>query len=521
MSSDEAGVDGAGIADFGARTAKRGIVFLAGELVSSVFSLLVLIFASRFLGPSAFGLVAIAVAFSAFVGMGGNFGIGTALRQRLPRLKGIAERGSYISSGYAVACSVATLLMATGLALSCALAGMVYGNAALAVPIELASIMVLASVAFNITLASLVGIGRVARAAVINSVYPAVQLVGVAALLLYGYGVTGVMLGMNLGLLVATLLGLVYLGLDLGFSPNRPTKNIAKNLVGFSAPILVSNISVLGASNFAVVLLGVFALPSVVGNYGVAFKLGTVFQTLIVSNTFVLLPAFSEARDGESISQRLPHMFGWTLYYSLLMIAPLLAYAVANAAPIVRILFSSAYGLAPLYFAIISVGTVAGMFGSYAGTFILSGGDSKRFMRYQLAVVAIEVALLLALTPTLGAWGPLISVFAAAPVALDAIYMGHMARTHSLHGDIGRIAGVLLASAASYLAMLLVSVFVHGSIPLVVANALLLLAVYPPLLAVLGGIRAKDMDFLRRVASHFGAERLADPFIRYTSLFIR
>ena len=91
-----------------------------------------------------------------------------------------------------------------------------------------------------------------------------------------------------------------------------------------------------------------------------------------------------------------------SIYYAALILAPVIAYLSATSIPLIRLLFSKAYPIAPMYFSFIAIGTAIGLLGSYAGTLIIGYGDTRKFMKYQIIGVVVELALLLALTPFIG-----------------------------------------------------------------------------------------------------------------------
>ena len=156
-------------------------------------------------------------------------------------------------------------------------------------------------------------------------------------------------------------------------------------------PIAVSNIAAFGATNFAVLILGVYASAVVVGNYSAAFRLGSIFTIVLSSLTFILLASFSKAFSNRNMSKRIEHIYNSSLRYSLVFILPLLAYVMAASAPLTHLLFSHLYTLAPFYLSVIAFGITLGIIGSFAGTLIISYGDTKKFMYYQIAIIAVEL----------------------------------------------------------------------------------------------------------------------------------
>ena len=254
--------------ELGIKTAKHGTVYIIGEAFTSFLSLIVIIYLARFLLPADFGLYVIAIAFSQLLGMGGNFGIGTALRKKLPESKTMHDSNTLLSNGYFVAAFISLVIAIFGVLLSGSIASIIYHNNALAIPIILASISVFFSVLFNITMASLVGVGRVRESVYSNILYSMSQLAIIIILVSLGFGVVGAMAGYLLSLILGVILGLLLLYKKHRFILSKISKVIIKELTSFSVPLVISNIVNTGVGNFGVVLLGVFVASSIVGNYG-------------------------------------------------------------------------------------------------------------------------------------------------------------------------------------------------------------------------------------------------------------
>jgi O-antigen/teichoic acid export membrane protein len=510
------------LTEFGVSTAKSGAVYVTAEIVSSIISLVIIIIATRLLGTGGFGLLSIAIAFSTVLGMAGNFGLGTALRRRLPQVRDADARKKYISSAYAVSCSIAAVLAIATFALSGYVANSIYNDPSLSLPLQIASILVFVNVFFNSTLAALVGVGEFGYSGMINIAYAVFQLALVSTLIYLGYGPAGAVLGLCTGLIIASVVGFILLAKSISFPLSLPSMAYIKELTGFSIPILVSNLSVVGVTNIAIVILALFASTTVVGNYSAAFRLGGIFSLLLTSSTFILLPTYTSALSRKDHAQHIGKIYNHTVYYSVLLLAPILAYTVANSTQLIYLLFSSQYSSAPFYLAVISAGTMLGIIGSYAGTLLISYGRAKKFMYYQLLVVAVEFVSLVLLTPLLQADGVLISLFVIAPIILDVVYTRALERQFSISIELRRLAGICLSTVIIALLMLLIGQSLQqGGKLILVFNLIVALLVYPPLLVLLRGVEQRNVEFVRQVSKRFGIlGSIFDHVLDYTEFFL-
>ncbi len=509
--------------ELGVATARNGTVYVASKMAGAVVALALLIFLTRYLKPADYGVYTIAVAFATLLGAGGNFGMGTALRKKLPEAHAERERIlNVMGSAYFVSTLIALAISVAGVALSGTIASYVYHSAAMTWPLIVASLIVLLTVLFNVTMAALVGLDLIKESAASNIAYTVLQLIATVTLVVMGYGVLGAVAGLAIGLAAAFVLAAAYLVRNGYARAIMPSRKVIGELTGFSAPVVVANIVASGTAGFAIAFLGVFAGTAIVGSFGAAYKLGRIVELILTSTTFVLLPAFSKAFASEHLAKRISSIYGNSVYYMLLLLLPLIAWLIAAATPLTRLLFSGAYASAPLYFAVIAVGTAAGIIGSFAATLIISNGDTKRFMRYQVVVVVAEVAMLLVLTPLYKAVGVLVALFVIAPVFFDALYLRALREQFGLRLNMRRLVSVVMASAIVAIALLAIVTAMHQHYISIAAAAVADLLVYPPLVAVLGGADRKTTGFIRAIGRRFGpAYRVIDALMQYAELFMR
>jgi O-antigen/teichoic acid export membrane protein len=510
--------------EFGIEVAKSTSIYVGAQLASTLISFFVLILPARVLSTADFGIFVLAIAFATLLGFGGNLSFGSAMRRMLPAsMHDKARQRSLLGNAYFVGSMSGLTITIIALLFSNTIAVAVYHNAQLSLPLRIASIMIILTVLFNLGLSSLVGLGKTKEAAISDLLYSSAQLAAVALLLYAGYGVSGAVAGMTAGFLAGIIAELFYLRSALGNITVRLSKLVMKQILGFSLPVFASDISTMGLTNFAVLFLAVFASTSIVGNYGVAFKLGAAFQVVTVSSTFIMLSSFSKALNKARLSKRIGRIYANSVYYSFLFVLPLLAYLVASATPFIYMLFSSRYVLAPSYFVVIAMGITLGMLASYAGNLMLAYGHTRRFMRYQLIAIAVGLVLMLALTPYFGVTGILASLFVVSPILLAAMYCVALEKDFKLTLHYRKLSAITAAAAlTAILAVLLPTAFRYGGHTALLINLLIVLLVYPLLVALFGGITERNIQFLRKFSYRLGpAAPLLRLVLSYAALFAR
>ena len=508
--------------ELGVKAAKSTLIYTVGNIIGSAAVLLLLIILARLLKPEDFGVYAIAVAFYMLLSIGAHFGMGTALRKELPQvLNNKRKVAELISSSYAIALIVALAIAIVAMVLSNAIAVYVYHNSGIASTLILASSLVFLYALFNLTLAILIAIEKVRYGTMIYLMYAFVQLFAATALVLLGYGVFGAMVGLGIGLLVSSFVGLykIYRYIDGKFA--RPSKSTVKHLMGFSAPVVASNIAVQGPPNLAILLLGVYVTTIIVGNYNAAFRFGNFVNVFLVANAFVLLPSFAKAFSDKNLSSKIGKIYNSSIQYTLMLILPVIVYAVSVANPLMRLLFSAQYSIAPFYFAVIVLGSSMGIISTYAGNLIVGYGDTKRFMTYQLIGVALQIILLLAMTPILHAVGVLLALFVISPVLLDIIYIRALYKQFSFRHSTGSILRLVVPALMLLVLLYGVALLLHNSMYSLPVNAALTILIFPPLAVVFGGIKNENTVIIREISKSLRIDRIAGYIIDYTEMFMR
>ncbi|MGC8537651.1 MAG: oligosaccharide flippase family protein [Candidatus Micrarchaeia archaeon] len=510
------------VEELGISTARSSGTFISGKVVGAILSLAMLIFLARVLGPQYFGFYTLVISFSMFLGLGGNFGIATALRKLLPEDRDKAKQGEAIGTGYVITASVSAAIAVAGILLSGTISQYAYHNSAITLPMEVASITVLLSVLVNMGISAVLAMGKSRRSTNVVIAYSSLEFVFTVILVELGYGVLGAILGIAAGLFIGATLAFYYIAKEVGLSALKATRAMARKLTRFSIPLVVSNVAQVGIVNFGILLLGVFVAANILGNFGTAFKLGRFVELLLTSSTFVLLPAFSKAIGSEGMSKRMSSIYNNSIYYAVLILAPAIAYLSATSIPLIRLLFSKAYPIAPVYFSFIAIGTSLGLLGSYAGTLIIGYGDTKKFMKYQIIGVIAELALLIALTPFIGAFGVLIAMFAVSPVLLDVLYSIALKGQFSLSLDYSKALRAAIAALIPGLMALGIGYVLHFRMLTILVNLFVIAALYPAMLSYMGGINRHNLDFISRVGKgHSVISKLIGMAVAYTGMFIK
>jgi O-antigen/teichoic acid export membrane protein len=182
---------------------------------------------------------------------------------------------------------------------------------------------------------------------------------------------------------------------------------------------------------------------------------------------------------------------------------------------------SYSYTTAPIYFAIIALGLMLGIIGNYSGTLLVGFGDTKTFMKYQIAILGIEIALTIILAPIWKAYGVIAAVFLIGSLASDLLFIKLLKQEFSITLEYGSFAKIVAANVLLG-AMLVAAAFLSGngyiSIPIDITIALL---VYPPLMAKIGSVDGQVLKLIRNAAKGIPLiYETASAMAAYTEIFL-
>lgn len=509
------------VADFGVDTAKGGVIFTAASIIRAIGTLLLLIILARLLQPTDYGLYTIVVAFAALLGLNTDYGVGNALRKKLPESKAKDRILSIINNAYFGAMCAAAFIAIVGIVFSNYIAVNAYSNPALTVPIIIAFVSIIFSTFFTVTISVLLGLRKNKEAGIGYIVYSFTQLIFSTALILIGFGVNGALIGMLLSFVLGSIVCFFYLLKEIEYKLIKPTKKILVELFGFSTPIFTANALTQGTQYLGVVLLGIFSTAVIVGNFGAALKLGAFGGVIILSFSQILLPTYSHMISNKKLKSKLESVYNNSIYYSLLLLAPLLAYFISVSKPLIYLLLSNTYTLTPLYFSIIATGTILLIINRYGGQMIIGHGKVKTYTLYQIGGSAIMVILLVVLTPFFKAYGVLLSLFVIGPIVLDLVFIRFMRKELQIKIQMSRLVKIFTASIVLWLLLTYIVSLLNGRGLTILINAIVTLVVFPPLLALLNGINKEDTKFIEKVSDKLHVTFIMKYILKYTNIFIK
>lgn len=527
-SVESSGIEETGV-ELGAKTVNMAASLVVAKFLSFIILGVSFVVIARLLQPTVYGYYTLAIAVSGFFGSFADFGIGIAFTKFISEhraKKESREISSVLSDGFAILLVGGIIFTLLSIAFSWWTAQNIMHNVSFAYLIQIASLTILFSMLYGSSTSALIGFGKGKLVAISTASAMIVQSIASIALALLGFGAIAPTAGLVFGYVFGFLLSLYLISMELKAVKAhivRPTIKGIKKLLNFSMPLAFVNLIGSVTNNFATIFLGLFMVSAVIGNYGLASRVGGLIDVGIGSVATALLPAFSMTLTRKKSETDTAHFYNVALHSAVVFLAPLIFFTAVMAKPIVYIVFGGTYALAPLYIQIMALGLLVGIAGIYTNMLLISGNLVRSVLKYNVVISVVQVALVLLLVPSLGGLGIAITILFVTPLLNSLIFVRKAIRAFNIRLWKGKIIRAIAANIVTIAVLYPLRLVMGGSyIPLIAASAVLYLIIYPIMLGVLKGIAHDDMDRLVRVTRSMPIlNRILPVAAGYVGIFIR
>ncbi len=513
--------------EIGARTAKVATSVLLGKVIVFVLAGASFIIVARLLGPSTYGIYTLAIAIIGIFGSVGDLGIGVSFNKFIPEYMSRNEHlkiKELLANGYAMLLLFGGILTILTFALSGVFSTYIFHSAAYSGLIEIASFLILLSILYGDSYSALIGFGKNKGIAVTATVEAAAQSSVSIALAVLGFGAAAPIIGLVAGYgfgIVSALMAI------RGFTSRSSGVSVSvqkiRELLKFSLPVGISNIMGAAVSSISLVVLGLFATSIVVGNFGVASRTGSMIDLITGSISVSLITMYSTAISLNKSHGEISRFYNYSLYLAFVLIAPLLFFVGILSTPFSYTVFSGVYKLAPVYISIMAFGILIGLFSTYAYNLMISAKRVNSVLKYSAATAAVQFVLLPFLVPVLKGVGLALLMFVVAPIVGDVLYAYGLSRVLYVNVDFWKVGRVLLANVISFAFVVMAMLVLKDAfIPVLIVSAALVLLIYPPVLSLVGALKRKDVEIIKRTAGDVPIVGAAvNGILSYASLFTR
>ena len=495
-------------------TAKLGVryarivssVFLA-KIVSLILGVVMLVVVARVIGPSQYGIYTLALAAAGFLQAFGNVNVGAYFNKVIPQLK---AEGKFESTGTLIMdailfLSVVSVVMLAAIALLGPLiSSHFFGSDIYALYVFIAALGVIMNFVWSVLNTTLVGLGNETDVGYSTVSGITLQSITSIALVLLGFGVMGALLGYVVGAVGSALLTFYYIGRYVKFRLLLSGWiSRLRKMLKFLAPLTFSAIISTAITNFAVLILGFLMVPSsLIGQYGVANRVGQIIDVVVGSISVVLIPMFATAIHNRHETGKISLLYQKSIYYGLLFTLPIVVYASVLSYQIIVTIFTSAYSATIIYMPLISIGTVISLVAGYAYSLIISYGRVGKIFQIYVIGGIIQIASVILLGILFQVIGVIIAYFFIGNIVFSFLYIKEL-RGIGVRIDSKPLVRVALANVILAAALLPLWLLNVRPLYIMILGVIEIILLYPIILAKTKIITKNEFDIFGRIVSNF------------------
>ncbi len=490
------------VESLGARTAKMASYLLLGKLLSFVLLAISFVVVARVLGPSQYGVYTLAIAIIGIFSAFGSLGLDSAANKFVSEYVEKHEKekiGPLLSNSLYIVLAAGAILTVFAFALGSAITTQVMHAQGYQYLVEIASVIVLLSMIFYVSYSALVGYGNGRRVGVVIITQAAFQSTASVALVLLGFGALGPIIGLMIGMAAANAMSLYYIFFGGMARLSAPNRGEISRIFRFALPIAGSNVLGSLVSNMTLVVLGLLATSVIVGNFGVASKLGSMVDIVVGSISISLISAFSSVSVSKNKKKRSSEFYNSAMHYAMIFSAPMLLFIAVLAKPFSYVAFSGIYKLAPTYILIMALGILFSLAGSYASVMFVSNGKTRHLFKYSAVVSLVQLASIPFLIYYTKGIGAALVLYLIGPIVANVMYLYGIRKHMGVKISFGKTYRTVLAGAVSAALIVPIMFVVSNYIMLLAAAFIEQILLYPALLIYFGGADRGDLKGIRRL----------------------
>ncbi len=502
-------------ADMAKITAKGGFHLLWGLVASTVISAVGTILIAIFLGEHNMGLYSIAVSAPNLIATFRDWGINTAMVKYTAQYNSennIGKIRSIFVSGLAFEIIFGLALTVFSISISGFLAD-VFQRPMIAQLIQITSLIILTGALINTATAAFTGMERMHLNSIMLIVQSIIKTGLILALVAFGLGTLGAVIGNTIAVLIAGLAGVllmysVYKSLPDSADGKLDLLKTMKIMLKYGLPISIGAIITGFLTQFYSIIMPIFVPDNaLIGNYSVATNFVVLITFFAAPVTTMMLPAFSKLNFNRD-QEILQNVFQYSVKYAALIVVPVTALVIALSQPAIGTIFGDSYLHAPVFLALLSVTYLFSSLGNLSiGNLINSQGDTKYNLKLAILQASIGFPLSFLLTSQFGIIGLII---ATTIVGLPGLFLslGFIKKRYHVSLDWASSAKIVFSSLLTAALTYFITSWLPFSNPIRLIIGVIIFAMVFLFTAIITKTISKgDIEIIQKIVSGLGPLR--------------
>lgn len=374
------------------------IVFvgLALELGISFFGKILM---ARVLGQVEYGVATLGIKTLSFTSAILLIGLNTGVGRYLPRFDHEADRRGVILSGLELALPVAAAAAVTLWVFAGPVARLFLRAPEAVSVLRAAAVGLPFAVLLKLSIGVVQGMEQTVPKVLIRNIFqPTIRFVLIAAVLLLGLGSIGIVWAYTATFVAAGIAGLYYIMRHTPVAASIGGTRIRRELLRFSAPLMLMTSMVMILSNLDIFFLSYFHSANDIGVYNAVYPLAELLTMTLSGFSFIFLPMFSRLHS-EGLEGEMLRIYQVVTKWILLLTLPALFYFILFPETIIGITFGQEYDEGAITLVVLAVGfSVQSLVGPNMQS-LTSVGETRTIMWINLVAGVTNIVLNYILIP--------------------------------------------------------------------------------------------------------------------------
>jgi O-antigen/teichoic acid export membrane protein len=494
-----------------------------GTLSSTIILAVTSIIAARLLGPEDYGLYSITLTVPSILVTVSSLGISQALTRYAASLKTSKNKLQVVKlleSGLILKVVFTLFIASLMFLLSDPISKYILNRPEAGKFLRITILYLIGQSVLSSVDALLIGLNKAGKSSLLNNIQAITRAITTYGLIITGYGLIGALIGIGLGFLISTLIGLLLV--TISFREIKKKEKSVKNLKSlgdnihtilvFGTPLYISQLLFSAGTQFRSILLAMYCSNESIGNYSTALNY-TIFITLIISPiTTVMFPAFSKLSIFED-KKSLESFYRLSVKYTSFIVIPAATGLALLSEEIVTLLYGTQYQTAPRYLSLYSLFYFLITIGmNITGLLLNSQGDTGVTLRVTLINLVASLGLGIILVPRIEVPGLIASIILSQ--LISNLYSLHSVKNkYQIKPDHNSSVRIILSSLISGG---LVYLFLNSSIDFthfinMIMSVIIFIPSYIILIFLTGAIKREDLENIEIISQDIG---LIYPFVK-------
>lgn len=512
MSSEGDGVlrklfTGGGILFFGL-VAELGISFLAKAVIA------------RFLGAVDYGAVSLGVTSLGLLSTLSLLGLQSGVGRYLPRFDQDEERRGVLVSATTVVLPVATVTGLGVAALAEPIATQLFTDPEVAPIIRIFALAIPFAAVVKLAIGIIQGVQQATPRVVVKNITPPItRFTAVAIAVVLGTGAIGIATAYAAAYVVAALVGGYYVATRTSLFDFKITPTpMRRELLSFSAPLIVSATMAFVLTDLDTFMLGYFSNTRDVGIYNVVYPIAQLLTVGLSAFSFLFMPIISEL-DSKDATDEMIGLYQIVTKWVFMATLPIFMVIALFPEVTIAITFGREYVAGGGALSLLAVAYFSNAIAGPNADTLTSFGHTRLIMWDNLAVGVLNAVLNVALIPTYGFIGAGFAT-AVSYIVLNLLYSTQLYRITGIHPfSTGLVRPGIIAVALTVTTVWITRTFFTVTIFRLMVMFTLFLVAYGIIILRFGGVEEEEVMLVLSFEDRFGVD--LGPLKNLANLFIR